>query len=217
MATSKERQFEYDVFLSYNRCERDGGIFFPQHVHGVLTQKGIKSYKYSEDLEQGEETAPRVVVVFYGVLPSCVRRQTESYQAAMERHVDRYGSRSDKVRQWREALTEVGNMRGRILAGNGGEAERVQEVVQDIETMLHQLKAPTAREASPKPPSWAVVIGILTSCAPLIFGPTILLLASGHADDIPVGIVIFIVYFSAFMYLVFAATIIFGKMRQNSA
>ncbi|KAK3407734.1 hypothetical protein EUGRSUZ_J00117 [Eucalyptus grandis] len=162
MATSEEeqQQFKYDVFLSYNRRERDAGSFFPQHLHDVLTQKGIKSYKYGEDLEEGEETAPavdeaikgsrialvilsrryassasclselgtileqnnqigkRVMPLFYGVEPSWVRRQRESYQEAMAEHESRYGSGSDKVRQWREALTEVGDLRGWILAGN---------------------------------------------------------------------------------------------------
>ncbi|XP_030449271.1 toll/interleukin-1 receptor-like protein [Syzygium oleosum] len=259
MATSEERQFEYDVFLSYNRCERDARSFFPQHLHDALNQRGIKSYKYSEDLEKGEEIAPevdeaiensrialvilsthyassasclselvkvleqnnligkRVLVLFYGVKPSCVRRQTESYQAAMEEHVDRYGSSSDKVRQWREALTEVGDMRGWILAGNGDEAEFIQGVVLDIETMLRQLKAPTAPEASPKHSNWAVVIGILTVGALLICSPSLILLTSGHAGSFPTGVVIVFVSANVFMYLLFAARILYSKMRRNTA
>ncbi|KAF8009894.1 hypothetical protein BT93_J0772 [Corymbia citriodora subsp. variegata] len=162
MATSEEeqQQFEYDVFLSYNRRERDARIFFPQHLHDVLTQKGIKSYKYGEDLEEGEVMAPavdeamknsrvaviifsrqyassasclselgtileqnnligkRVMPLFYGVEPSWIRRQRESYQEAMADHESRYGRGSEKVRQWREALTEVADLRGWILAGN---------------------------------------------------------------------------------------------------
>lgn len=60
MATSEEPQFEYDMFLSHNRRERDAGSFFPQHLHDALNLKGIKSYKYGEDLEEGEEMAPAI-------------------------------------------------------------------------------------------------------------------------------------------------------------
>ncbi|XP_030540359.1 TMV resistance protein N-like [Rhodamnia argentea] len=258
MATSEE-QFEYDVFLSYNRSERDAGSFFPQHLHDVLNQNGIKSYKYSEDLEQGEEIAPavveaikasrifvvilsrryassasclselvkileqdnligkRVMPLFYGVEPACVRRQRESYHEAMAEHESRYGSGSDKVRRWREALGEVGELRGWILPLNQGEAESIQRVAEDIGITLQQLNAPTALEASPTSPKWAGVIWKLTVGAPLIFALPLLMVASGGVRELPIGVVIFAVSFCAFVYLVFATIILHSSKGQNTA
>lgn len=63
-------------------------------------------------LHCGQPSEKRVRTVFYDVNPSEVRKQSGSYAEAFAEHEKKYGQDSEKVRQWREALTQAGNISG---------------------------------------------------------------------------------------------------------
>lgn len=53
-----------------------------------------------------------VVPVFYDVDPSNVRKQNGSFAEAFARHEERLKVDKEKVKKWREALTEAANSSG---------------------------------------------------------------------------------------------------------
>lgn len=53
-----------------------------------------------------------VFPIFYDVDPTDVRHQRGSFAEAFDKHGEKFGSDSEKVRKWREALTEVANLSG---------------------------------------------------------------------------------------------------------
>ncbi|KAL3717514.1 hypothetical protein ACJRO7_009016 [Eucalyptus globulus] len=57
-----------------------------------------------------ESARREIVPIFYSVSPSDVRLRTGSYGQALLKHEKRYGK--ETVREWREALIEVGNLSG---------------------------------------------------------------------------------------------------------
>ncbi|KAI9081639.1 hypothetical protein K1719_036375 [Acacia pycnantha] len=58
--------------------------------------------------------AQLVMPIFYYVPPSSVRHQEDSYGKAMERHEQSLGRGSDRVLQWRQALTAAANLAGLV-------------------------------------------------------------------------------------------------------
>ena len=54
----------------------------------------------------------KILPIFYGVDPSDVRNQRGSFAEAFRRHEERFGEKSEEVRSWREALSEVANISG---------------------------------------------------------------------------------------------------------
>jgi len=63
-------------------------------------------------LHCGQPSEKRVRTVFYDVNPSEVRKQSGSYAKAFAKHEENFGQDSEKVRQYREALTQAGNISG---------------------------------------------------------------------------------------------------------
>ena len=53
-----------------------------------------------------------VIPVFYGVEPSIVRHQNRSYQKAFRKHEERFGKDSEKIKRWRDALTQIASYSG---------------------------------------------------------------------------------------------------------
>ncbi|XP_062025625.1 TMV resistance protein N-like isoform X2 [Rosa rugosa] len=78
----------------------------------------------------------KVLPVFYHVDPSVVRRQTgEHFGKAFEKHQKRH---PDKVKGWKDALADVGNLSGWHLK-DGYESKVIQEIVEKIFTELNQI------------------------------------------------------------------------------
>ena len=61
-----------------------------------------------ERLKEGQQVLP----IFFKVDPSEVRKQTGKFGLALAEHERRFNNNLDKVRKWREALTEVANLFG---------------------------------------------------------------------------------------------------------
>ncbi|KAL3739725.1 hypothetical protein ACJRO7_021056 [Eucalyptus globulus] len=53
-----------------------------------------------------------VLPVFYKVDPKEVRGGRKSYQRALTKHKSKFGKDSEKVKRWKEALFDVGNLSG---------------------------------------------------------------------------------------------------------
>ncbi|KAK3430840.1 hypothetical protein EUGRSUZ_E02290 [Eucalyptus grandis] len=76
-----------------------------------------------------------VLPVFYKVDPREVRGVRKSYQRALAKHESKFGKDSEKVKRWKEALSNAGNLSGWHL-NDGDESELIQKIVEEISTYL---------------------------------------------------------------------------------
>ncbi|MED6151058.1 hypothetical protein PIB30_078658 [Stylosanthes scabra] len=86
-------------------------------------------------IECKNKLGQHIVPVFYGVDPSDVRHQKGTFGEAFTKHEHRFGEESDKVRRWREALTQVANYSG-WSTKNQSEATLVENISQSIHKIL---------------------------------------------------------------------------------
>ncbi|KAB2006170.1 hypothetical protein ES319_D11G324600v1 [Gossypium barbadense] len=91
----------------------------------------------AEIVKQKEENGHKVFPVFYGVDPSDLRKQKEKVEAAFAKHEERYKEDEAKIRRWRNALTEVANIKG-WHSNNRHESEFIGDIVKKISAKLCQ-------------------------------------------------------------------------------
>uniref|UniRef100_A0A7N0ZU54 TIR domain-containing protein n=1 Tax=Kalanchoe fedtschenkoi TaxID=63787 RepID=A0A7N0ZU54_KALFE len=74
-----------------------------------------------------------VLPVFYGVDPTNVRKQSESFREAFHEHEANYGD--ERVSKWRQALTTAADLVGFALQdqANGYEALFIQDIAKEVE------------------------------------------------------------------------------------
>ncbi|TYH46563.1 hypothetical protein ES332_D11G345500v1 [Gossypium tomentosum] len=113
----------YDVFLSFRgKDTRDG---FVSHLYKDLCRKNIQTFIDDEELRKGDEISGAlltlvkimdcnkcVVLVFYGVDPSDVRKQRGSFADAFAKHEENFTHDLEKLKTWRTALTSAANLSG---------------------------------------------------------------------------------------------------------
>jgi len=63
-------------------------------------------------VEYIDNKSRNVTAIFYKVEPSDIRKQKNSYKAAMDEHEKIYGRDSEKIGRWRYALTRVCDLSG---------------------------------------------------------------------------------------------------------
>nr|XP_034896452.1 TMV resistance protein N-like isoform X3 [Populus alba] len=82
-----------------------------------------------------KKTGQIALPIFYDIDPSDVRKQTGSFAEAFVKHEERS---NEKVKEWREALEEAGNLSGWNLKdmANGHEAKFIQKIIKDVLTKL---------------------------------------------------------------------------------
>ncbi|CAN6685123.1 unnamed protein product [Malus baccata var. baccata] len=85
-------------------------------------------------LECKEKHGQLVIPIFYDTLPSDVRKQRGSY--ALDPLEQRFENSIDKVRKWRDALTNAAYISGFDSKNYGTDADMVKKVVEDILTKL---------------------------------------------------------------------------------
>ncbi|PPD75496.1 hypothetical protein GOBAR_DD27576 [Gossypium barbadense] len=90
----------------------------------------------AEIVNQKEENGHKVFPIFYGVDPSDLRKQKEKVEAAFAKHEERYKEDEAKIRRWRNALTEVANIKG--WHSNNHESEFIGDIVKKISAKLCQ-------------------------------------------------------------------------------
>ena len=54
----------------------------------------------------------KILLVFYDVEPSDVRKQMGTFEQTIIEHENRFKENIEKVKMWRDALTHVGNLVG---------------------------------------------------------------------------------------------------------
>ncbi|KAB2618707.1 TMV resistance protein N-like [Pyrus ussuriensis x Pyrus communis] len=122
---SSSKLWNYDVFLSFRGEDTRNG--FTGHLHAALQDRGFDAFIDEDNLKRGGEIKPellqaieesrisvilvkimecreklgqQVLPIFYHVDPSHVRKQE---------------AKKERVKQWREALTQAANLSGHHL------------------------------------------------------------------------------------------------------
>ncbi|XP_043687869.1 toll/interleukin-1 receptor-like protein [Telopea speciosissima] len=102
-----------------------------------IFSKGYASSKWcllelSKILHCHKSNGQMVLPIFFDVEPSHVRNQTGSFEGPFRKHKKNF--KPDVIESWREALREVGNLKGWVLKEgvNGDQAELVELVVKRV-------------------------------------------------------------------------------------
>ncbi|KAF8016166.1 hypothetical protein BT93_H1627 [Corymbia citriodora subsp. variegata] len=85
-----------------------------------------------------------VFPVFYKVDPREVRTPRQSYQKAMVKHERKFGKDSEKVKRWKKALFDAGNLSGWDF-NDEDEADLIKRIVKDISMQLHRAPLDVAK------------------------------------------------------------------------
>ncbi|PPR97253.1 hypothetical protein GOBAR_AA23407 [Gossypium barbadense] len=91
----------------------------------------------AEIVKQKRENGHKVFPIFHGVDPSDLRKQKEKVEAAFAKHEERYKEDEAKIQRWRNALTEVANIKG-WHSNNRHESEFIGDIVKKISAKLCQ-------------------------------------------------------------------------------
>ncbi|TYG47750.1 hypothetical protein ES288_D11G365800v1 [Gossypium darwinii] len=91
----------------------------------------------AEIVKQKNDKGHKVFPIFYHVDPSNLRKQKEKVEEASAKHEERYKEDKDKIQKWRNALTEVANIKGWHL-NNRHESDFIRDVVKKISAKLCQ-------------------------------------------------------------------------------
>ncbi|KAL6200170.1 hypothetical protein ACLB2K_029952 [Fragaria x ananassa] len=84
----------------------------------------------------------RILPLFYFVDPSDVRNQRGSFQTAFAVHEKKYKKYHEKVKEWRDALSSVGNLSGWNADKFQSETELVKHIVEDMRRKVVQIPPP---------------------------------------------------------------------------
>ncbi|PPR84885.1 hypothetical protein GOBAR_AA35831 [Gossypium barbadense] len=89
----------------------------------------------SEIIQQKNVNGHKVFPIFYHVDPSDLRKQKEKFEEAFAKHEERYKEDKDKIQKWRNALTQVANIKGWHLHDRH-ESEFIGDIVKSISAKL---------------------------------------------------------------------------------
>ncbi|KAL6269489.1 hypothetical protein ACE6H2_026400 [Prunus campanulata] len=78
-----------------------------------------------------------VLPVFYNVDPSDIRKQTGSFACAFAEHDERFREDRERVKSWRDALTEVANLSG-FDSKNECERKLIEKIVEWVWSKMHR-------------------------------------------------------------------------------
>ncbi|XP_061339893.1 TMV resistance protein N-like [Gastrolobium bilobum] len=106
----------------------------------VLCENYASSIRCLDELakitEYIDNKRKHVTAIFYKVEPSDIRKQRNSYEAAMTEHEKTYGKDSEKVKAWRSALTRVCDISGKHCKDDSFESELIEKIVKDTLTKV---------------------------------------------------------------------------------
>ncbi|XP_052877386.1 disease resistance protein RPV1-like [Gossypium arboreum] len=91
----------------------------------------------AEIVKQKNDKGHKVFPIFYHVDPFDLRKQKGKVEEAFAKHEERYKENKDKIQKWRNALTEVANIKGWHLH-NRHESEFIGDVLKKISAKLCQ-------------------------------------------------------------------------------
>ncbi|KAK3430936.1 hypothetical protein EUGRSUZ_E02138 [Eucalyptus grandis] len=87
-------------------------------------------------MECREQKDLTVLPVFYKVDPREVREGRESYRKALDKHEDKFRKDPEKVKKWKKALFDAGNLSGWHL-NDEDESKLILQIVKEISTHLN--------------------------------------------------------------------------------
>ncbi|KAL4355862.1 hypothetical protein AHAS_Ahas09G0029100 [Arachis hypogaea] len=98
-------------------------------------------------MECRRDTGQVVIPVFYNIDPAHVRYQKESYKKSFARHEWNLCKNQQKIRRWREALTEAANLAGWVSGSPGirDDSELIRHIVKDVLQKLKQRRPNTTK------------------------------------------------------------------------
>ncbi|XP_031124524.1 TMV resistance protein N-like [Ipomoea triloba] len=142
-----------NTFRDNEEERREGGFLSPE-LKGAIESSRISVIVLSKDyassgvcldelvqiVECKEKGKLMVFPVFYDVDPSQVRRQSGDYGVAFATHEQRFGA-SDKVQNWRDALTKVGNLSGWDLGdvADGYESKFIDAIIKEVQLVVSRV------------------------------------------------------------------------------
>ncbi|KAK4278772.1 hypothetical protein QN277_016572 [Acacia crassicarpa] len=88
-----------------------------------------------EILESGEKLGRRIIPIFHNVEPADVRHQRDSFGEALAEHEEKFKESPTKVRNWRTALSKIGNLSGWVTKDQH-EADLIKKIVEDVWSFL---------------------------------------------------------------------------------
>ncbi|KAK8689274.1 hypothetical protein V6N13_087996 [Hibiscus sabdariffa] len=91
----------------------------------------------AEIVKQKNDKCHKVFPIFYKVDPSDLRKQKEKVGEAFAKHEERYKEDKGKIQKWRNALTQVTNIKGWHL-NDRNESEFIEDIVKKISAKLCQ-------------------------------------------------------------------------------
>ncbi|KAK8272764.1 hypothetical protein V6Z12_D11G357700 [Gossypium hirsutum] len=91
----------------------------------------------AEIVQQKNVNGHKVFPIFYDVDPSDLRKQKGKVEEAFAKHQERYKEDTDKIQKWRNALTQVANIKGWHLH-NRHESEFIGDIVKKISAKICQ-------------------------------------------------------------------------------
>ncbi|KAK3430992.1 hypothetical protein EUGRSUZ_E02219 [Eucalyptus grandis] len=86
-------------------------------------------------MECKEQKDLTILPVFYKVDPREVREGRESYRRALDKHESKFEKDPEKVKRWKKALFDAGNLSGWHL-NDGEESKLILQIVKEISTHL---------------------------------------------------------------------------------
>ncbi|GMI83981.1 hypothetical protein like AT5G36930 [Hibiscus trionum] len=89
----------------------------------------------AEIVKQKNEKGHKVFPIFYDVDPCDLRKQEEKVEEAFAKHEERYKEDKERILRWRNALTQVANIKGWHL-NNRHESEFIGDIVRKISAKL---------------------------------------------------------------------------------
>ncbi|CAI0557743.1 unnamed protein product [Linum tenue] len=108
----------------------------------VLTQRYASSKWCLQELAQMVECwkgnkGHLILPIFYFVDPRDVRHQQGPYQQAFEQHAQKHSP--ETVKEWREALQEVGQMKGWHVTESDSQGGIIEQILSDVEFHLRSI------------------------------------------------------------------------------
>ncbi|KAF3455888.1 hypothetical protein FNV43_RR00530 [Rhamnella rubrinervis] len=125
-ATYLYQAFHHKQILTFMDHRLEGGDEIAPTLEKIIDESAISIVIFSENyatstwcldelvhiLDCKERNGQIVMPIFNGIDPSIVRKQKGSYKDAFAKLEERFKDKRDKVRQWRDALTEAANLSG---------------------------------------------------------------------------------------------------------
>ncbi|CAN1832659.1 Disease resistance protein L6 [Linum perenne] len=167
MSNSDFQTEEYEVFLSFRGS--DVRQSFADHLYACLVRSKIRTFRDDEVLQKGETIAKMVdcyknggsgssngqqiiLPVFYFMDARAVRHpDSGSYKEAFDRHSLKHDP--ETVLEWKEALQEIGKMKGWHVTGSDGQGAVIDQILTQVQlhlitskVVITELRVPTEWE-----------------------------------------------------------------------